>query len=83
MNKRIKIGSNFISLNDPTYFIADIAANWDGEIERAKDLIYLSAEMGADAAKFQNFKRILDFCFLLGSLLYCAAQICDVRLSCA
>ncbi len=39
----------------PTYFIADIAANHDGDIERAKDLIYLAAEAGADAAKFQHF----------------------------
>lgn len=39
----------------PTYFIADIAANHDGDLERAKDLIYLCAESGANAAKFQNF----------------------------
>lgn len=39
----------------PTYFIADIAANHDGDIERAKELIYLAAEAGADAAKFQHF----------------------------
>lgn len=46
-----KIGQDF-----STYFIADIAANHDGEIERAKRLIYLAAEAGADAAKFQHFK---------------------------
>ncbi len=46
-----KIGQYF-----PTYFIADIAANHDGDIERAKSLIYLAAEAGADAAKFQHFK---------------------------
>lgn len=39
----------------PTYFIADIAANHDGDIERAKELIYMAAEAGADAAKFQHF----------------------------
>lgn len=39
----------------PTYFIADIAANHDGEIERAKELIYMAAAAGADAAKFQHF----------------------------
>ena len=39
----------------PTYFIADIAANHDGDLERAKDLIFLAAEVGADAAKFQHF----------------------------
>jgi N-acetylneuraminate synthase len=45
-----------IGLGYPTYFIADIAANHDGDLERAKDLIYLAAEVGADAAKFQHFK---------------------------
>src|SRR5450830_1000102 len=40
----------------PTYFIADIAANHDGDLQRAKDLIFLAKEAGADAAKFQHFK---------------------------
>ena len=44
-----------ISNEDKVYFIADIAANHDGDIERAKDLIYSCAEAGADAAKFQHF----------------------------
>ena len=49
------IGKNIISNSSKTYFIADIAANHDGKIERAKKLIYLAAEAGANAAKFQNF----------------------------
>jgi sialic acid synthase SpsE len=40
----------------PAYFIADIAANHDGDLERAKDLIWLAKDAGADAAKFQHFK---------------------------
>ena len=44
-----------ISLTDPTYFIADIAANHDGSLQRAIDLIHSSAEAGADCAKFQHF----------------------------
>ena len=39
-----------------TYFIADIAANHDGSLARAKKLIRLCAKAGADAAKFQHFK---------------------------
>ena len=39
----------------PTYFIADIAANHDGSLERARHLIRLAKEAGADAAKFQHF----------------------------
>lgn len=51
----LKIGSKTIGGTSPTYFIADIAANHDGDLERAKALIYLCAEAGADAAKFQHF----------------------------
>jgi len=52
----LKIGKHTISDNHPTYFIADISANHDGDLERAKLLIQLAAEAGADAAKFQNFR---------------------------
>ena len=41
-----------------TYFIADIAANHDGDLERAKNLCLLAKEAGADAAKFQHFKAV-------------------------
>ncbi|HZD55480.1 MAG TPA: N-acetylneuraminate synthase family protein [Anaerolineales bacterium] len=52
----IKIGDRLIGNGHPTYFIADISANHDGELERAKMLIRLAKEAGADAAKFQNFR---------------------------
>ena len=38
-----------------TYFIADIAANHDGDLDRAKHLCLLAKHAGADAAKFQHF----------------------------
>ncbi len=52
----IKIGARTIGLYHPTYFIADISANHDGSLERAKMLIRLAQQAGADAAKFQNFR---------------------------
>jgi len=52
----IEISGKLIGENNPVYFIADIAANHDGDLSRAKDLIYLAKEAGADAAKFQHFK---------------------------
>ena len=52
----IKINKNIISENSPTYFIADIAANHDGSLLRAKKLIRLASEAGANAAKFQHFR---------------------------
>lgn len=55
-NNSFKIGDSEINANSKTYFIADIAANHDGDLEKAKDLIYMAKEAGADAAKFQHFK---------------------------
>ncbi len=52
----IKIGRHTLGLEHPSYFVADIAANHDGSLERAIELINLAAEAGADAAKFQNFR---------------------------
>ena len=69
----LKIGDRWIGEDHPTYFIAEISANHDGELERAQLLIRLAAEAGADAAKFQNFtasKIVSDFGFrALGSQL--------------
>jgi sialic acid synthase SpsE len=54
----IKIGNHLIGNESPTYFIADISANHDGDLERAKMLIHLAKAAGADAAKFQNFRAV-------------------------
>jgi sialic acid synthase SpsE len=66
MNKRIAFGRSVLGDDCPTYFIADIAANHDGSIERALTLIRLAREAGASAAKFQNFqagKIVSDYGF--------------------
>jgi len=52
---QILIGNKKISLTSPTYFIADIASNHDGSIERAKKLIWDAKNAGVDAVKFQHF----------------------------
>ena len=54
-NSEITIDGKTIGRNHPTYFIADIAANHDGDLVKAKELIHLCKEAGADAAKFQHF----------------------------
>jgi len=62
----IQINNRKISLDRPAYFIADIAANHDGDIDRAKLLIRLAKESGADAVKFQHFlaeKIVSDYGF--------------------
>ena len=60
------ISGRTVSQDHPTYFIADIASNHDGDLERAKDLIWICKESGADCAKFQHFladKIVSDFGF--------------------
>ena len=51
-----RIGSRLIGPAQPTYFIADIAANHDGSLDRALHLMTLAKEAGADCAKFQHFR---------------------------
>lgn len=51
----MKLGSHELGIDKQLYFIADIAANHDGSIERAFELIEKAKQAGADAAKFQNF----------------------------
>lgn len=65
-NPEIKINNTLIGHDYPTYFIADIAANHDGDLARAVELIHLAKTAGADAAKFQHFKAetiVSDFGF--------------------
>jgi sialic acid synthase SpsE len=52
----LRLGKRLVGLEHPTYFVADISANHDGDLERAKLLIRLCAQAGAEAAKFQNFR---------------------------
>lgn len=50
----IKTKFNTISKED-LYFIADIGANHDNNLNKAIELIHLAKESGVNAAKFQNF----------------------------
>ena len=40
----IRIGGRTIAPTEPAYFIADIAANHDGELARARELIWRAKE---------------------------------------
>ena len=53
--KRIKIGDRWVGDGEQTYVIAEIGSNFDGSMERAKMLIDLAKDCGADAVKFQCF----------------------------
>ncbi|WP_039866361.1 N-acetylneuraminate synthase family protein [Pedobacter sp. BAL39] len=52
----IKFGTRTIGQGHPLYFVADIGANHDGDLQKALDLIEMAKEAGADAAKFQHFQ---------------------------
>lgn len=54
-SKIIKIGKKQVSINRPTLFIAEIGSNFDGNLNKAKELIYAAKESGADVAKFQHY----------------------------
>lgn len=56
LSREFKIGSTTIKAGGPIYFIADIGANHDGDLDKAKELIYLAAQAGAHAVKFQHFQ---------------------------
>ena len=55
MVKEFSLAKKIIGINKPVYFIADIAANHDGKLDQALDLISAAKDAGADAAKFQHF----------------------------
>lgn len=51
-----KIGNRLVGEGQPAFFIADIGANFDGSLEKAKKLAYEVKQAGADVAKIQTFK---------------------------
>lgn len=53
---KINIDGRPVGDNCPCYCIAEVGSNFDGSLERAKKLIDLAKESGADAVKFQSFE---------------------------
>ncbi|MDP3900348.1 MAG: N-acetylneuraminate synthase family protein [bacterium] len=51
----IKVGEKIIGEGQPAYFIADIGANFDGSLEKAKRLALAAKDSDADVVKFQTF----------------------------
>ncbi len=54
-SKQIKFGDTNVGLDHPSYFIAEIGANFDGSLDKAKKLCDAALEAGANCAKFQSF----------------------------
>ncbi len=53
-NKTIHIGNKTIGAGHPTYIIAEIGINHNGDIKIAKELIDIAIDAKADAVKFQK-----------------------------
>jgi sialic acid synthase SpsE len=51
----IHIDGRRISRSDPVYFIAEVGSNFDRDLGRARELIHMAKESGADAVKFQHY----------------------------
>ncbi len=60
MTREIKIGDRLVGDGHPTYIIAEIGINHNGDVEIAKELIKTAHEAGVDAVKFQ--KRTPEIC---------------------
>ena len=52
----IKLGNRLVTSESKPYIIAEIGVNHEGSLDKAKDLIDLAKEGGANAAKFQSYK---------------------------
>jgi len=51
----IKIGKATVGIGNPCYIVAEIGSNFDGSLSKAKKLIKLAKQSGANAVKFQSF----------------------------
>jgi len=53
--RKITVGKRQIGAGAPVFIIAEIGCNFEGDLNRAKEMIQAVAESGADAVKFQTF----------------------------
>lgn len=53
--KRVKIGNRFVGEGEPCFIVAELSANHNGSISRAKKIIRLAKQAGADAVKIQTY----------------------------
>ncbi|MCC6146336.1 MAG: N-acetylneuraminate synthase family protein [Anaerolineaceae bacterium] len=60
MPKKIKLGERLVGNGQPTYIVAEIGINHNGDLEIAKRMIKAAHEAGVDAVKFQ--KRTPELC---------------------
>ena len=52
--RNFKFGDSEIAENSPTFVIAEIGINHNGDLNSAKQLIKVAKDAGCDAVKFQK-----------------------------
>ena len=60
MKREIQIGDRLVGDGHPTYVVAEIGINHNGDLDIAKELIQAAKDSGVDAVKFQ--KRTPEVC---------------------
>lgn len=60
MTRELKIGNRWVGAGHPTYIVAEVGINHNGDLEIARRLIDAAAHAGVDAVKFQ--KRTPELC---------------------
>ena len=60
MKREIQIGDRMVGDGHPTYVVAEIGINHNGDLDIAKELIQAAKDSGVDAVKFQ--KRTPEVC---------------------
>ena len=55
MVKPFKIGDRWVGPGYPCFTIAEVGSNFDGSLEKAKKMVDLAKQCGADSIKFQSF----------------------------
>lgn len=60
MTREVKIGNRWVGDGHPTYIVAEIGINHNGDLEIAKAMIDAAVHAGVDAVKFQ--KRTPEVC---------------------
>lgn len=54
-SKKFKIANRLISHDMPPFIVAELSANHNGDINKAKEIILLAKQHGADAIKLQTY----------------------------
>jgi N,N'-diacetyllegionaminate synthase len=61
MSNPLEIGGRLVGVNQPTFIIAEVGANHNGDLDQAKQLCRAAKEIGCDCVKFQTFTAA-EFC---------------------